>query len=58
MEWADNRVEEAAVTDSIVKRQEYMKQFNRAYADVIKCINKGSELVLQVGKERLDKTGQ
>lgn len=56
MKWADDRVEEAASTDSIVKRQEYMEQFNRAYADVIKCINKGSELVLQVGKEKLDKT--
>lgn len=55
MKWADNRVEEAAATDSIIKRQEYMEQFNRAYDDVIRCINKGSELILQVGK-KLDKT--
>lgn len=58
MKWADNRVEEAAATDSIIKRQECMDQFNRAYITVVKCINKGCDLVLQVGKERLDKTEQ
>lgn len=55
MKWADDRIEGAAATDSIIKRQEYMEQFNRAYDDVIRCINKGSELILQVG-EKLDKT--
>lgn len=58
MKWADNRVEAAAATDSIVKRQEYMEQFNRAYADVIRCINKGCDLILQAGKERLDNIKQ
>lgn len=58
MKWADNRVEAAAATDSIISRQEYMEQFNRAYADVIRCINKGCDLVLQVGEKRLDKVKQ
>lgn len=55
MKWADDIVEGAAATESIVKRQEYMEQFNRAYDDVVKYINKGSELILQVGKEKLNK---
>lgn len=58
MKWADNRVEAAAATDSIISRKEYMEQFNRAYEDVIRCINKGCDLVLQAGKERLDNTKQ
>lgn len=57
MKWADSRVE-AAINANAIEQRKYMNQFNRAYATVVSYVEKGSELFLQINKERLDKQKQ